>query len=131
LVEAHIVAGSFDPVQPPSENSIITTVLEPSPKQANPFVLTWDAKLNKYDQPVTSGGYTFVISAKPTENHLPDYSLLSFTIIETEPEPQPTETEQIQQTQTTQETQQVQQQTQTAPQPSQCPGLNYPSDIVG
>lgn len=142
IVNAFIATGDYDPKQVPSDDVIVKHLLTDELQLPQPLVLTWSG-INDYDGKVENGDYTLVVSAVPSKLYMPDYSILKFTVTD-EPLPQPTQevttTATTTATATTDtavtETSADSQPTlhgaaeeESAPEPSKCPGVNYPSDI--
>ena len=138
IVNAFVVTGEFDPKQPVNEDTIIKRFLTDEFQPAKPLVVTWDG-INDYDSPVDPGDYTIVISAQPDKTYTPDYSILKFKVSNEVPPPSTQET-------TTEQSGTVTPPPAPAPapspaplspaapeveppEPSKCPGINYPSDI--
>jgi len=154
FVSAWVVQGDYKPPQEPSPDSVTKTVLYNTIKQKNKsFYIFWNG-INDYDANAEEGDYNFVISAKKLKTAPADYSIQKFKVIAERP-PTTQETSQSQQTQETSQPSangsqpagsaaasnppagSAQPQTPAAappapaPEPSKCPGVNYPSDIAG
>jgi peptidoglycan hydrolase-like protein with peptidoglycan-binding domain len=138
LVTAQIIKGDYKPPQAPDESAIIENLLYNQVTQAKAFYLLWDG-IDRYDLPVEEGDYTFVVGAKLSSDANSDYSVHKFKVVLQAP----AETRETQVENPTQESApavtpeehaaapEATQEAPPTPEPSKCPGVNYPADISG
>ncbi len=126
-VTARIMKGTYAPNQTLTADQILKDFDYEVRYQPSSITYVWDG-INNYDDFVEPGEYSFVIQGQPDLEEKSDYSIKKITVENLQPEPQTTESTQ-ENTQESQE-QQPQEPTPLPPEPSKCPGVNYPSDIA-
>jgi hypothetical protein len=134
-VNAFVTKGDYDPKQNTAEVAIVKQFLTDEPQPAQTLVITWSG-INDYDSAVENGEYTLVVSAVPSKLYEPDYSILKFTVTDA-PLPQPTQEEitttnaqtEVTGSDTQPTSHSADEEEQAPPEPSKCPGVNYPTDI--
>ncbi|MCL4440834.1 MAG: S-layer homology domain-containing protein [Firmicutes bacterium] len=140
LLTAKIVKGAFDPANGiASKNDIIKNFMDDLATDQGAVSLTWNGK--RYGQPVDPGEYTFIMAARLSKDYNYNYFLKKFSVTEesarapaaTEPTIQAPQEQvsTINQQPAPAQQPQVEQPTIAPPEPSKCPGVNYPSDIKG
>lgn len=139
-VTARIIKGDYTPPAEPDAASIIKTLVSQKTVYDKVFSFNWNG-IDSYDTPVPEGSYTFAVSAQQTATSPPDISIQKIQVIKAAPQP-------TQQIIATQETAASSQQSTSGPgdsgqnptvagdqpktpEPSKCPGYNYPKDIEG
>ncbi|HLG26071.1 MAG TPA: S-layer homology domain-containing protein, partial [Candidatus Gracilibacteria bacterium] len=137
-----VIQGEFDPEAELSESDIVKVIQEEESKDAKTYLFTWNLK-DKFDSTVEAGDYSMVVGARATTNYNYDYSLRKIKVVENSSEI-PSETQETGEATETQDTatETTATGTEQAPateapkeepkaEPSQCPGVNYPTDIEG
>ncbi len=133
LVTVWVVKGTYTPPKDPDPASIVKTIKYNDFNFNKVLNFNWDG-IDAFDQPSEEGDYSFVVSAKTMEGEKPDFSVKKFKLMFQRPPVTQEETqapldasaEGTGEQKTTEEPAAP-----PAPQPSKCPGVNYPSDVTG
>lgn len=137
VVTARVVKGEYSPPNEPDAASVLRTLVYAKTVYDKAFSFNWNG-IDSYDTQVPDGTYTFVVEARQSAGAKPDISVQKIQVVTNPPETQQTE-------ETTSEnpepsTQQTAKETPPpappappaqppkAPEPSKCPGVNYPVD---
>lgn len=133
LVTVWVVKGTYTPPKEPDPASIVKTIMYNDFTFIKVLNFNWDG-IDAFDQPSEEGDYSFVVSAKTMEGEKPDFSVKKFKLMYQRP-PATQEETQPQSDTSTGATEDNKTATEPAappaPQPSKCPGINYPSDVTG
>jgi hypothetical protein len=152
-VTSQVIKGALtDPSEPQTEDSIVRRLTDnkdnlldnksmtASKTEPKGFYMLFDG-FNKTDTPVEEGDYSILTTARRTANSAPDCSVQVFSVIKESPEPEPaTETPESDTgsvptaapaTVTAAPQAQTPAEPETPPEPSKCPGVNYPKDVKG
>ncbi len=133
LVTAFVVSGTFNPNEAIKPEAIVKSFMIDKSKQAKPFMVAWNG-IDNYDTEIPVGDYTMVVYARLDTTYTPDYSLQKFTVTDQpvvdetlhnaadEPVSPALEPEKVSAPEPIAEV---------PPEPSKCPGVNYPTDISG
>jgi hypothetical protein len=158
IVSAQVIKGALtDPNKPQSDSAIIKKLLDNQPYSASKskpkgFYMLFDG-LDSYDMPVEDGEYTILTTARLSQNSAPDCSVQKFKVISERPrtaisttketsanesstqtllnEPTGTKSSQTANSTGTMAEQPTVSAAEPKPEPSKCPGINYPKDIAG